>query len=94
MPYFGELESAKVLNLAQKFGIESIKLFGTRAKGTSTAASDYDFLVRFGSTVSLIQIIGFKQEAEQLLGRPVDIIEEGGIPSLLREQILSEAIAI
>lgn len=90
----GEKESAKVRSLAQKFGIESIKLFGSRATGISTDSSDYDFLVRFGGVASLVEIIGFKQEVEQLLGCPVDVVEEGGIPVLMRDRILSEAIAI
>lgn len=86
----GEKESAKVRSLAQKFGIESIKLFGSRATGISTDSSDYDFLVRFGGVASLVD----KQEVEQLLGCPVDVVEEGGIPVLMRDRILSEAIAI
>ncbi len=94
MSSLAENDAAKIRILAKEFGIVSIKLFGSRAKNTHTPQSDFDFLVRFGKVASLLDVIRFKQEAEQILGLPVDVVEEGGIPTPLTDRILSEAIAI
>ena len=94
MSVLGNLESDQLKGIARRFGIVSVKLFGSRAKGTANSSSDYDFLVRFDRVASLVDIIGFKQEIELLLGKSVDVIEEEGIPPTLKDKILSEAIAI
>ncbi len=43
---------------------------------------------------SLLDFVGLWQELEDLFGLKVDLVSEGGISPYLREQILSEAIAL
>jgi hypothetical protein len=43
---------------------------------------------------SLLDFVGLWQELEDLLGRKVDLVSEAGISPYLRDQILSEAVAL
>ena len=64
----------QLFRIAQKFGISKIYIFGSIARGNSSANSDIDFLVEMQEGVSLFGIAGFSYEAEKLLGIPVDVV--------------------
>ncbi len=84
----------EVLEVASRHGVTSIRVFGSVARGDDTADSDVDFLVTTGPTVSSWFPAGLVLDLEQLLGRHIDIVTETGLNPLLREQVLTEAIAI
>lgn len=84
-------DRAKIKALALQHHVASVRLFGSQANGTATESSDFDLLIRFSKTASLIQVIGFKQAIEEALKRKIDLVEEGGLSPHLREQILSVA---
>ena len=54
-------------------------VFGSFARGEETAESDLDLLVDFDSErkVSLLDILRQKRELEKLIGREVDLVENG-----------------
>ncbi|KKQ17428.1 MAG: hypothetical protein US31_C0019G0015 [Berkelbacteria bacterium GW2011_GWA1_36_9] len=66
-------------------------LFGSRAKGTAQATSDYDFLVEFapGNKYSLLDIVALKNNLENVLGQEVDLITVGGINPKMANEIKS-----
>jgi uncharacterized protein len=83
-----------VLRIAAKYGARNIRLFGSASRGEASAASDLDFLVDLEPGRSLLDQVGLKQELEELLGRNIDIVVEGGISPYLEERILSEAVPL
>jgi len=83
-----------VLEMAQRHGVTSIRVFGSVARGDDTEDSDVDFLVTTGPTVSSWFPAGLVLDLEQLLGRHIDIVTEAGLNPLLRDQVLTEAIAL
>ena len=83
-----------VLKVAQRHGVTSIKVFGSVARGDETSISDIDLLVTTGSNVSPWFPAGFILDLEELLGRHIDIVTESGLNPLLREQVLTEAVAL
>ncbi|WP_245533936.1 nucleotidyltransferase family protein [Effusibacillus pohliae] len=76
--------------LASKYRVKNIRIFGSQARGEETADSDVDFLVEFEEP-NLLDRIGFKQDLEELLNMPVDVVTESTIHPMLREHILAEA---
>lgn len=64
----------QLFNIAQKYSISKIYVFGSIARGNSTPKSDVDFLVEMQEGGSLFGIAGFGYEAEKLLGIPVDVV--------------------
>jgi predicted nucleotidyltransferase len=94
MSHILERYRAEILSIASKYGARAVRVFGSMAQGTATDASDVDILVDLEPGRSLLDQVGFKQELEDLLGRRVDIVVEGGISPYLEKRILSEAVPL
>ena len=80
--------------LANAFGVESLAVFGSVARGQAAARSDVDLLVRFsGQAPSLFEFVRLERQLSELLGRPVDLVMETALKPRLRDRILAEAVA-
>lgn len=82
-----------ILNAARRRGAHRVRVFGSVARGEATEASDVDLLVAFGPDRSLFDQIHLIADLEELLGRRVDVVAEGGL--LERDgHILAEAVPL
>ncbi|MFT4156321.1 MAG: helix-turn-helix domain-containing protein [Microbacterium sp.] len=77
--------------LAADFGLSNVRVFGSAERGTDTPESDLDILVTRSSNVGLLSIAEFAIAAEGLLGVPVDVVTDGGLPD--GHPILRSAVA-
>ena len=59
-------------DLSARYGLVRLGIFGSAARDQMTATSDIDVIVEMPP--DLFQLIGLKQELEELLDRPVDIL--------------------
>ena len=84
----------EILQIATRYGAIRIRMFGSVARGEEGENSDLDLLVKFESGRSLLDLIGLKQDLEELLGRKVDVVSEGGVSPYLRDRIFQEAIPL
>jgi predicted nucleotidyltransferase len=73
------------------FGVRSLSLFGSFARGDETSESDLDFLVEF-ELKSFDAYMDLKFFLEDLFDRHVDLVLADGIKPSLRATILGEAI--
>jgi uncharacterized protein len=80
--------------LAQRRGATSVRVFGSMARGDADEASDVDLLVTLAPGVSGLALGGLLADAEELLGRRVDVVTEGGLHPALRDRILADAVAL
>ena len=80
-----------ILQLATRHGARRVRIFGSIIRGTATEGSDIDFLVAFEPDRSLLDLIGFKQDLQDLLGMQIDVVSEGGLSPYLKDRILREA---
>lgn len=85
---------SEILNRASQHGARNVRIFGSAARGDAGPASDVDLLVEMEPGRSLLDFVGLWQDLEDLLSLKVDLVSEGGISPYLREQILTEAIAL
>lgn len=83
-----------ILRLAAAHGARDVRVFGSLARGEAGPKSDLDLLVRMEDGRSLLDLIGLWQDLQEMLGRKVDVISEGGLNPHLRDRILSEAIPL
>lgn len=67
--------------LAAEYGLTNMRVFGSAAQGTDTTQSDLDILVTRSPNVGLLTIAEFAFAAERLLGVPVDVVTDGGLPA-------------
>lgn len=80
-----------ILNVARAHGARNVRVFGSVARGTESSASDIDFLVEMEAERGLLERVALKQDLEDLLGRPIDLVTDRTLSRYLRETILSEA---
>ena len=84
----------EILRIAAKHGARNVRVFGSVARGEADERSDIDFLVEFEPGRSLLDHSALVLDLEDLLGRKVDVVTEGGLYWLLRRRILKEARAL
>ena len=66
-------KKAAILNLARLHGARAIRVYGSVARGQATEQSDLDLLVEWEPDRSLLDVIGLKQDLEDLLGLDHDV---------------------
>ena len=71
-----ELKRAKqkLYQIAARYGISRLYVFGSVARGESTDVSDIDFLIEMDEGESALGVGAFQYEAQQLLGIHIDVI--------------------
>ncbi len=84
----------QILDLARRHGARNVRVFGSLARGEGGDSSDLDLLVTLGEGRSLLDLVGLKQDLEDLVHRPVDVVTERALSPYLRERILSEAVPL
>ena len=77
-----------------EFGISRIGVFGSAARQEMTEASDVDVVVELDHPDLLI-LVGIKQELEELLHQPVDVVRyRERMNAYLKRRIEQEAIYV
>jgi len=80
--------------LAEKYGVKSLALFGSVARDEAHPDSDVDLLVEFDRPVGLFAFIGLQQFLETLLGCKVDLGTPRSLKPRVKERVLQEAINV
>ena len=79
---------------AEKYGITTLGLFGSAARGEQDTASDIDVVVKLQKQ-DLFHIIGIKQDLEESLRTQVDIISyREQMNPFLKKRIDREALYV
>ncbi|KAA0253513.1 nucleotidyltransferase [Acidobacteria bacterium ACD] len=88
--------SAQVLReLAVRYGVRDIRVFGSRSRGDARPDSDLDLLVRVDYERGVgRRLVRFCLEASRLLGLRVDVVTERSLDPTLHARILREARAL
>ena len=81
----------EILTLAAKRGASHVRVFGSVARGDDGPESDIDFLVDMDAGRTLIDLIGFALDVEDLLGRKIDVGTDNGLSPHVKDRVLAEA---
>lgn len=80
--------------LAAEHGYSRLSVFGSVARHQARQDSDIDLIVAAPADTSSFGFVRFKQLIEQVLGRPIDLIEFGGLKPKLDDDIRREAVPL
>lgn len=80
--------------LAEKFGVTKIGLFGSYAREEESQASDIDIAVEIESNNKFRSFFGLKRHLEKHLNSKVDLGIESTLKPIAREHILKEIIYV
>lgn len=67
----------RVIPVAEKYGVKSVILFGSCARGEACESSDVDILIDKGKIKGLIDYFSFTLDIEEALGCHADVITTG-----------------
>jgi predicted nucleotidyltransferase len=81
--------------LRERYGVQSLALFGSVARESARDESDVDLLVEFSRPVGLLHLIGTQQHLEHLLGvHKVDLVLRDAVIPDLQSSIFAEAVDV
>jgi predicted nucleotidyltransferase len=64
-----------IRQVAQRYDIRSVELFGSYADGRATDESDIDLLVEYHHQPTLLNFLGFQNYLQDKLNIKVDVVE-------------------
>jgi predicted nucleotidyltransferase len=80
--------------IAARYGVKRLALFGSAARNELGASSDVDVLVEFAGPATFGAYMDLKFYLEDLLGRPVDLVTDKAVRDELRPYIEKEMIRV
>jgi len=88
----------KIFPVANKYGLDKVYLFGSRARGDNRIDSDYDFFVEAGELKGLFQLSGLFIDLQDVLASEVDIVLDpegvGTLPEYLASAIERDKVLV
>ncbi len=83
--------------LASRYGVKRLAVFGSFARGEQTGRSDVDLMVELERPLGL-EFVDLAEQLERLLGRRVDLLTPAGLESIripsVRERIKESLIYV
>lgn len=76
--------------IAEKYHISEIGVFGSYTRGEQDADSDIDILVSFDKPIGFIKFMRLEFYLSELLGRKVDLVTKGSLKPHIGSVILRE----
>lgn len=80
--------------LKARYGVRSLALFGSYARGEQTPESDLDLLVEFDRVPGMLAFVNLQHTLEERLGVPVDLFTRPMLKPRLAPRILRDLVAV
>ena len=81
-------------DLRRKYGVKSLAVFGSMARGDDHEGSDVDVLATFEGPATFRGFMGLKLDLEDLFGRRMDLLTPKSLRPAMRSEIDREAILV
>ena len=89
-----ETHRQQLRDLARLHGLGNVRVFGSMARGDADDNSDVDLLVTLPAGTSGLALGGLLMDAQDLLGRPVDVLTEAALHPALRAGVLASCVTL
>jgi predicted nucleotidyltransferase len=89
-----ELLTRSKPELARRFGVTRLALFGSTVRDQATAQSDVDVLVSFAEPATSKRYFGVQFFLEDAFGCPVDLVTDKALRAELRPYIERERVDV
>ncbi|MCM1537114.1 MAG: nucleotidyltransferase domain-containing protein [bacterium] len=88
MPYTIDEIRTKAMPIAIRYGVDTLSLFGSYARGEADEKSDLDFLIQKGNMKGLLSYCGMIADLEDVFQCHVDLV----VKSAIKDKQFLEAI--
>ncbi|OHD63821.1 MAG: nucleotidyltransferase [Spirochaetes bacterium RBG_13_51_14] len=82
------------IELASKFHVSKIGIFGSYVRHEPKEQSDLDLLVEFSQPIGLFEFMDLEGYIEDLVGIKIDLVSAKGLKPYIGKNILNEVIYI
>lgn len=82
------------LDLAEKYGVAEIGIFGSIVRGEARDNSDVDVLVEFDRPIGLLKFVNMERYLEGLIDAKVDLVMKKALKPRIGKHILEEVIML
>lgn len=89
-----DMHRTELLALARRRGVTDVRVFGSMSRGDYGVDSDVDLLVTLAPGTSALALGGLLMDAQELLGRRVDVVTEASLHPALRERVMALAVPL
>jgi uncharacterized protein len=89
-----ETHRDQLLALARRRGVTGVRVFGSMSRGDGTEHSDVDLLVTLSPGTSALALGGLLLDAQELLGRRVDVVTEASLHPAMRDSVIATAVPL
>lgn len=89
-----ETHRTELLALARRRGVTGVRVFGSMSRGDGSDNSDVDLLVTLAPGTSALALGGLLLDAQELLGRRVDVVTEASLHPAMRERVMAVAVPL
>lgn len=86
--------SENSLELAQKYGVKSLALFGSVCRNEAGPDSDVDLLVEFDRPVGYFGLFALQAHLESVIGCKVDLGTPNSLKPRIRDRVLGECVRV
>lgn len=84
----------QMVPILQKNGVIKSAIFGSYARGSEDTNSDVDLLVELPQGATLIDLVGLKQDLEEVLLKKVDVVTYDALNKRIRSYVQKDLITI
>lgn len=80
--------------LAERYAVESLGVFGSYVRGAEKPGSDLDLLVSFRRPIDFFKLVALENELSEMLGISVDLVPEKALKPRIGERIRAEVVPV
>ena len=80
--------------IAGKYGVESLRILGSYARGEATPRSDLDIVVARGEIRSMFELGGLREDLADAFRKKIDLLTEDSLEPEFRQEILRDGVMI
>jgi predicted nucleotidyltransferase len=80
--------------IARRFNVKEIGIFGSYVKNEQKKRSDIDILVEFREPVGFFEFMALEEYLEDIFGRKVDLVSKKALKPHIGKYILQEVVYI
>jgi len=81
-------------DLARRYHVKSLALFGSYVRQEQTAQSDLDLLVEFDEPPSLLEFVRLERTLSESLGIKVDLVMKTALKPGIGRRIMQEIVPV
>lgn len=94
LEHFLEILREQIPMLAERYGVETLEVFGSYVRDEPEKDSDLDILVTFREAPSLLTFIAIENDLSDKLGVKVDLVMKDSLKPAIGRRILQEAVPV